>query len=90
MNELAEAIPRTPDDPQLPWKMGQLFVESQMTLLASRCFEAALALDPNYQPARASLAALRADHPELAHATGRSVSHAFDSSMPIRSSRTFP
>jgi len=60
MDRLAEEIRLAPDDPQLPWKMGQMAFQAGSFLLAGRCFEAALALDPNFQPARDSLAALQA------------------------------
>jgi len=60
MDRLAEEIRHAPEDPKLPWKMGQTALEAGSFLLAGRCFEAALALDPNFQPARESLAALRA------------------------------
>jgi Tfp pilus assembly protein PilF len=53
--------------------MGQTAWEAGSFLLASRCFEAALALDPNFQQARASLAALRAAQPDLARSPGRST-----------------
>jgi tetratricopeptide (TPR) repeat protein len=74
MNHLAEEIARNPDDPQFPWRMGQAALQSGMSLLASRCFEAALALDPNFQPARKSLTALRASEPDLARSPHGSTS----------------
>jgi tetratricopeptide (TPR) repeat protein len=73
MNQLAEDLSRRPDDPEPPWKMGRVAEESGMLLLAGRCFEAALALAPDFRPARESLAALHAAHPELARAPGRSI-----------------
>jgi len=66
MDTLADEIPRRPDDPELLWKLGKLAWEGGQTQLASSCFEAAVVLDPNFQPARESLAALRTSHPELA------------------------
>jgi tetratricopeptide (TPR) repeat protein len=74
LNQLAEEIQEHPEDPQLPWRMGQVAWELGMGLLASRCFEAALALDYDFQPARDSLAKLQAAQPELARAPGRSIS----------------
>jgi tetratricopeptide (TPR) repeat protein len=71
MNQLNEEIARHPEDPKLVWKMGQTALESGSFLLASRCFEAAIALDPNFEPARASLTALRAAQPDLARSPGR-------------------
>lgn len=73
MNQVAEELGRRPDDPELPWKMGRAAEESRMFLLAGRCYEAALALAPDYRAARESLAALRAAHPELAPAPGQAV-----------------
>ncbi len=73
MNRLNEEINLHPEDPKLLWTMGQTAWESGSFLLASRCFEAALALDPKFQQARASLAALRAAQPDLARSPGRST-----------------
>jgi uncharacterized protein HemY len=73
MDELTHQITRRPDDPELPWKLGKLAAESGQTLLASRCFEAALALQPAFQPARRSLMELQASHPELAQSPPRST-----------------
>ncbi len=71
MVRLNEEISRRPDDPELRWTMGQTAWESGSLLLASRCFAAALALDPDYRKARESLAALQAAHPDLARSPGR-------------------
>ena len=57
MNQLNKEISLHPEDPKLLWTMGQTAWEAGSFLLANRCFEAALALDPNFQQARASLAA---------------------------------
>ena len=73
MNRLNEEINAHPDDPELVWKLGQTAWEGGSFLLASRCFEAALALDPNYHQARASLAALRAAEPDVTRSPGRST-----------------
>jgi len=73
MNRLNEEINLHPEDPKLLWKMGQTAWEGGSSLLASRCFGAALALDPNFQQARVSLAALRAAQPDLAGSPGRST-----------------
>ncbi len=70
MSELSEQLEAHPDDPEIPWKMGQLAAEAGSALLASRCFEACLALDPDHRAARESLAALRAAHPELGRDAG--------------------
>jgi tetratricopeptide (TPR) repeat protein len=69
LGQLAEQIAHSPEDPQFLWRMGQVASELGGHLRASRCFEAALALDPNFQPARDSLMALRASHPELVRST---------------------
>ncbi len=60
MARLTQRIAQRPDDAELRWRMGQAAAEGSSFLLASQCFKAALALDPNYQPARESLAALPA------------------------------
>jgi tetratricopeptide (TPR) repeat protein len=73
MNHLNEEINLHPEDPKIVWTMGQTAWEGGSYLLASRCFEAALALDPNFQKARASLEALRAAEPDLARSLGRST-----------------
>jgi superkiller protein 3 len=70
MNQLNQKIAEHPADPQYPWSLGETAQKAGSYLLASRCYEAALALDPKYQPARASLAALRAEHPELVQQSG--------------------
>jgi tetratricopeptide (TPR) repeat protein len=64
MGDLTHQIAARPDDPEIRWKMGNAALEGGSTLLASQCFQAALALDPAYQPARDSLVALRASQPE--------------------------
>jgi tetratricopeptide (TPR) repeat protein len=71
MARLKEEISLHPDDPGLLWTMGQTACDGGSLLLASRCFGAALALDPNFPKARESLAALQAAHPDLARAPGR-------------------
>jgi len=64
MTELTEKIAQDPDNAEHPWKMGVLALESGQALLARRCFEAAMSLAPDYEPARQSLAELRRSHPE--------------------------
>jgi cytochrome c-type biogenesis protein CcmH/NrfG len=71
MDRLSEEIRLHPDDPKLPWMIGRTAWEAGSVVLASRCFEAALALDPNYQPAREGLGALQRSYPDLP----RSLSH---------------
>ncbi|MGC8644598.1 MAG: tetratricopeptide repeat protein [Isosphaeraceae bacterium] len=56
---LTKEMEQEPEDPALRWRLGQVALEGGLTFLASRCFEAALALDASYQPARDSLVALR-------------------------------
>jgi tetratricopeptide (TPR) repeat protein len=64
MDQLTRQMASNPDDPELRWRMGNAALEGGSPLLASQCFQAALALDPAYQPARDSLATLRASRPE--------------------------
>jgi predicted Zn-dependent protease len=64
MTELTEKIKDDPDNPQHPWKMGVLALESGQVVVARRCFEAALALAPDHEAAEQSLTALRRSHPE--------------------------
>jgi tetratricopeptide (TPR) repeat protein len=68
--ELTEDVNSHPDDPEIRWRLGQLALDGGSILAADRCFEAALAVDPDYRPARESLAALRASHPELVRDPG--------------------
>jgi tetratricopeptide (TPR) repeat protein len=72
MNQLGDEIASHPEDPQVVWKIGRTSEESGSLLLASRCYQAALALDPSFQPARESLQALRAAHPDLVRSDDRS------------------
>jgi len=73
MNRLNKEISLHPEDPELLWTMGQTAREAGSLLLACRCFGAALALDPSFQQARESLAALQAAQPDLARSPGRST-----------------
>jgi cytochrome c-type biogenesis protein CcmH/NrfG len=73
INRLKKEINLHPEDPKLVWKMGQTAWEGGAFLLASRCFEAALALDPNFQQARESLAALRAAEPDATRSPDRAT-----------------
>lgn len=65
MDRLTREIEQNPDDPRLRTRLGQAAVEGGAPLLARRCFQAALALDPGYQPAREGLTALRANQPRV-------------------------
>lgn len=60
MGRLMKEINLHPDDPGLRWEMGHAAAEGGSVELAARCYRAALALDPGFQPARDSLAALGA------------------------------
>src|SRR5262249_13753514 len=71
--DLGMELESRPDDPEIRWKMGRLAAEAGSLLSAYRCFEAALALDPEYRPAREGLTALKAAHPELARGPAPSV-----------------
>jgi predicted Zn-dependent protease len=59
MDELTKVIDQHPEDPEPRWRMGQAAMEGNLNLLAYQCFQAALDLDPNYQPAREALQSLR-------------------------------
>jgi tetratricopeptide (TPR) repeat protein len=59
-DRLAEQVKGNPDDPRPLHQMGETALNGGARLLATRCFEAALALDPSYDPSRQSLNALRA------------------------------
>jgi tetratricopeptide (TPR) repeat protein len=61
MDKLSRQISKRPDDPEPRWGMGKEAMEAKMYTLAYQCFQAALDLDPGYQPARAALQALRAN-----------------------------
>jgi tetratricopeptide (TPR) repeat protein len=73
MDRLNEEINRHPEDPQVLCNMGQTAWEAGSLLLAYRCFGAALALEPNFERARAGMAALQRTQPDLARAPGRST-----------------
>jgi cytochrome c-type biogenesis protein CcmH/NrfG len=73
INRLKKEINLHPEDPKLVWTMGKTAWEGGSFLLASRCFEAALALDPNFQQARESLAALRTAEPDLTRSPDRAT-----------------
>ena len=90
MNHLAQEIASHPEDPKLLWSMGQVAWESGMALLASRCFMAALALDPNFQPASESLAKLRAARPELVRPQTHSLPLSDGATLSSKSSNTYP
>jgi tetratricopeptide (TPR) repeat protein len=59
MDQLSKAIEARPDDPEPRWRMGQAAMEAEMYVLADQSFQAALDLDPSYQPARTALERLR-------------------------------
>jgi tetratricopeptide (TPR) repeat protein len=60
MDRLTREIDRRPSDPEPRCQMGQAAVEGGMVTLAFQCFQAALDVDPKYEPAREALAKLRA------------------------------
>jgi tetratricopeptide (TPR) repeat protein len=90
MYRLNQEINLHPEDPKRLCTMGQTACEGGSFLLASRCFEAALALDPNFQQARASLAALRAAQPDLARSPSRSTLFPPEAGISFPSSVTSP
>jgi tetratricopeptide (TPR) repeat protein len=59
MDQLAKLIDQRPNDPEPRWDMGRAAMEGETYLLAYQCFQAALDLDPSYQPARDALETLR-------------------------------
>ena len=59
MDRLTKIIDQRPEDPEPRWRMGQAAMQGNMHVLAFQCFQAALDLDPNYQPARNALEKLR-------------------------------
>jgi tetratricopeptide (TPR) repeat protein len=61
-SQLTAEIEERPDDAGLRTRLGQVALESGSPSLAMRCFEAALALDPNDRQARESLKTLRGVH----------------------------
>lgn len=90
MAQLTERIARRPDDAELRWRMGQAAAEGGSFLLASQCFKAALALDPQYQPAREGLAALPSAFRNEPSSSRRLAREGLSSEVPIgppRSSR---
>jgi tetratricopeptide (TPR) repeat protein len=78
MTELSKEVELRPEDPEIPWKLGKAAWELGSILLASRCFQAALALDPNFKPARESLEALSRSHPEVGREPGTPFAPATD------------
>src|SRR5262249_10131391 len=61
MDQITREMPRGPADPEPRFRMGRLAAQGGWALLAGRCYEAALALDPAYKPARDALLALKAN-----------------------------
>lgn len=75
-DELAEQIRLNPDDPQPLYRMGITALEGGVRLLAIRCFEAALAVAPDHQPALDRLAELRRQGPSPGEPRSRSATPA--------------
>jgi tetratricopeptide (TPR) repeat protein len=82
MDQLARQIAERPDDPEPHWRMGQAAAEGGATMLAGRCFEAALALNPDCKPARDGLLALRGTRGEVSRAPDAFVPAGETSGMP--------
>ena len=55
MDQLTKTIDQRPDDPEPRFLMGQAAMEGDMNLLAFQCFQAALDINPAYEPARLAL-----------------------------------
>jgi tetratricopeptide (TPR) repeat protein len=90
MDALGTQIALHPDDPTLVWKLGECARESESYLLASRCFVAALALDPNFQPARDSLAQMLEARPDLSVASRLLIPAATSDSVGSGASKASP
>jgi tetratricopeptide (TPR) repeat protein len=79
MEKISNEIEADPGDPNLRFELGKLAAEAGMRHLAVQSFQAALALDPQFQPARDGLNSLQVAPPAAAPpdelpATGRSGS----------------
>jgi cytochrome c-type biogenesis protein CcmH/NrfG len=72
MDRLAKDISKYPDDPRPRWLMGQAAMEGEMLTLAYECFQAAIDLDPGFQPARDSLKTLQTEKGYDPNVTGNS------------------
>jgi tetratricopeptide (TPR) repeat protein len=58
IERLQNEVRKRPNDLEPRWRLGEAAARGGKLALARQCFQAALALDPNCQPARAGLAAL--------------------------------
>jgi tetratricopeptide (TPR) repeat protein len=65
MEQLVQTIQAHPTDPAPRCRLAQLAAEAGLTALALQSYQAALALDPHYRPARDGLAALPPTPPPL-------------------------
>lgn len=61
MYDVTKLIADHPEDPEPRWRLGVAALDGHLDTLAFQCFQAALDLDPNYQPARQALAAMKAE-----------------------------
>jgi tetratricopeptide (TPR) repeat protein len=61
-DRLTSAIAERPDDAEPRWRMGQVAAQANMLEIAANSYRAALAIDPNCQPARDGLASLNVAH----------------------------
>jgi tetratricopeptide (TPR) repeat protein len=59
MDALTKEMSTRPNDPQPRYQMGAVALEGNQRELAASCFQAALMLDPNHQPSRSALSALK-------------------------------
>jgi len=85
IDELSQEIAQRPNDPEPRWRLGRVAVEAGMTSLAVQCYQAALAQDPNCEPARQGLRELGIASAEIApnsatELAGSSASHSSGSS----------
>jgi tetratricopeptide (TPR) repeat protein len=63
MQRHTKEIEDHPGDPEPHWRLGRVAAEAGMTTLAVQSYRAALALDPNCQPARQGLLAISGASP---------------------------
>ena len=54
-------IDQHPGDPEPRYRMGHAAMEGEMNVLAYQSFQAALDIDPRYEPARIALRKLRTE-----------------------------
>ncbi len=76
IEELMRAIRESPNDPELRWQLGRTAAEASMRPLAIQCYQAALTLAPDYQPARQGLIDLGIPRAQLPPESGATLAGA--------------